>query len=188
MSTVQAGPSDPPAPEGVAPAAATAGVPVGALVGHDESPAAVDDAVAAEGRDRSQTVVATWFLRAGLAFVFLYAAAATLVDPVAASTYFPDVAPPDMVIDVLLPSFAAYEVLLAAALVTKRFTFPASVLATVTLVGIMVVNADAFGVLFRNVAIACAALALAIQSRAERTAERTQPEAGPDAHAGVVDD
>ncbi len=40
------------------------------------------------------------------------------------------------------------------------------------MIAIVVVNADAFGVLFRNVAIACGAFALAAHSHRERT-ERT---------------
>ncbi|HEX2024049.1 MAG TPA: DoxX family membrane protein [Acidimicrobiales bacterium] len=108
------------------------------------------------------------FLRVGLAFVFVYAAATSLVDPEAAATYFPRQLPGDLVVDVLLPAFAVYEILLAMALLSGRFTYIAALLAAVTLAGIVVVNADAFAVLFRNVAITCAALALAVESKDRR--------------------
>ncbi|MEA2844202.1 MAG: hypothetical protein QOJ69_1873, partial [Actinomycetota bacterium] len=62
-----------------------------------------------------------------------------------------------------------YEVVLSALLLTNRFTYVASLLAAATLLGIVVANPDAFEVLFRNVAIACAALALALQDRQQRT-------------------
>ena len=68
----------------------------------------------------------------------------------------------------LLPAFAVYEVVLSALLLTNRFTYVASLLAAATLLGIVVANPDAFEVLFRNVAIACAALALALQDRQQR--------------------
>ncbi len=126
----------------------------------------VADAVAVEPPARpARTDAASWFLRGGLAFVFVYAAATSLADPEAAATYFPRQIPTDLVVGVLLPAFAVYEVVLAVGLLTSRFAHATAVLAAATLAGIIVVNADAFDVLFRNVAIACAALALAAQSR-----------------------
>ena len=172
MSTVEAGPSGPLGPDGDAVQAAPVGETLKALAAVEDAPVAPTDVVEAQERSDSQTELATWFLRAGLAFVFVYAAVTTLTDPVAASTYFPDLVPADLVIRVLLPSFAVYEIALAAALLTKRFTYAASVLAALTLVGILVANADAFAVLFRNVAIACAALALAVQTKKTRRTGR----------------
>ena len=58
--------------------------------------------------------------------------------------------------------------MLSALLLTNRFTYVASMLAAATLLGIVVANPDAFEVLFRNVAIACAAVALALQDRQQR--------------------
>ena len=116
-----------------------------------------------------------WLLRAGLAFVFLYAAAASFRDPTTFARYFPSFLPARLASD-LLPVFAAFELILALSILTPRFTYVASLLAAITLVGIVAANLDAFEVLFRNVAIACAALALALQHRpfwvAERAAER----------------
>jgi uncharacterized membrane protein YphA (DoxX/SURF4 family) len=127
---------------------------------------------------------ASWFLRAGLAFVFGYAAVSSLVDPLAAATYFPAQLPADLVVDVLVPAFAGYEIVLALTLLSGRFTYAAAVLAAVTLGGIVVANADAFSVLFRNVAIACAALALAAESR---DAHRRRSGASPEAPAEEAD-
>jgi hypothetical protein len=58
-----------------------------------------------------------------------------------------------------------FEALLAVGLMTYRYTYMASIVAGVTMVAIIVVNPHAFDVLFRNVAIACGAFALAVQSR-----------------------
>lgn len=137
-----------------------------------------DAVVGSEPVAGARAEATSWFLRAGLAFVFVYAAVASLVDPLAAATYFPAQLPSHLVVDVLVPAFAAYEIGLALALLSGRFTYPAAVLAAMTLAGIIVVNADAFSVLFRNVAIACAALALAADSRPPR---RRSPAASEEA-------
>ncbi len=55
---------------------------------------------------------------------------------------------------------------LAAMLLAGRRLFVVSLLSALTMAGIVVLNLDSFGVLFRNVAIACAALSLAVQARA----------------------
>ena len=122
--------------------------------------------------DPARTDPASWFLRVGLAFVFAYAATTSLVDREAAAVYFPPQLPTDVVVQVLVPAFAVYEIVLATMLLTGRLAHLAAVLAAITLAGIVVVNADAFDVLFRNVAIACAALALAAQGRATRPPRR----------------
>ena len=103
-------------------------------------------------------------LRGGLAFAFLYAATASFLHPTTFARYFPSFVPGTWADD-LLPVFAVYEVVLSVLLLTNRFTYVASLLATATLLAIVVANPDAFEVLFRNVAIACAALALALQDR-----------------------
>ncbi len=110
----------------------------------------------------------TWLLRAGLAFAFLYAASASFLDPTTFARYFPSILPATWAAE-LLPVFAVFEVVLAGLLLTSRYTYVASLVAAATLVGIVVANPDAFEVLFRNVAIACAALALALLNRQERS-------------------
>ena len=108
----------------------------------------------------------SWFLRAGLAFVFSYAAVSSLVHPAAFARYFPSFLPASW-ISGLLPAFAVYELLLTVGLMVDRYTYAASLLAALTLLAIVAANPDAFAVLFRNVAIAFAALALAVQSSVE---------------------
>jgi uncharacterized membrane protein YphA (DoxX/SURF4 family) len=143
-------------------------VPPEASSAREEAVPAPDGEVGSRDEAVTRASAAAWFLRVGLAFVFTYAAVTSLVDPAAAATYFPPQLPSDLVVDVLLPAFAAYEVALALVLLSGRHTYGAAVVAALTLAGIVVVNADAFGVLFRNVAIACAALALAAESKGSR--------------------
>ena len=122
------------------------------------------DIGAARARDERLT---SWLLRAGLAFVLSYAATASVVHPETFVGYFPSFVPAAWA-DRLLPVFAVFEALLAVGLLTHRYACMAAVLAGVTMVAIIAVNPHAFEVLFRNVAIACGAFALAVQCRRER--------------------
>ena len=109
----------------------------------------------------------SWLLRAGLSFVLSYAATSSMVHPETFAGYFPSFMPDTWATD-LLPVFAVFEALLAIGLMTHRYTYVASILAGLTMVAIIAANPHAFNVLFRNVAIACGAFALAVQSRRER--------------------
>ena len=112
-----------------------------------------------------------WLLRTGLAFVLIYAATSSFFYPETFARYFPSFMPQSWATE-LLPVFAIFEMVLAVGLTTERYTGTASFLTGLTMIAIIVVNPDAFSVLFRNVAIACGAFALAVQNRRER-AERT---------------
>jgi len=107
-------------------------------------------------------------LRIGLAFVFLYASLSAFVDPLRFSGYMPAIMPPAFIERVCLPCFSAYEAVLAACFLAGRRLFLVSILSVLTLVGILVLNPDKFSVLFRNIAIIGAALAVAIQAWAAR--------------------
>ncbi len=105
----------------------------------------------------------SWLLALGLAFVFGYAAVSAFVSPATYRAYLPSFLPlpSQSTTDMLLRLFALYETGLAIGVLTRRFRHCAALLAAATLAAIVAVNGDAFEVLFRNVAIALAALALA---------------------------
>jgi uncharacterized membrane protein len=119
------------------------------------------------GRRALEEQLPSWFLRAGLAFVLSYAATSSFFHPETFARYFPSFMPGTWATE-LLPVFAVFEMLLAVGLMTERWTYAASTLAGLTMVAIIVLNPGAFDVLFRNVAIACGAFALAVQTRRER--------------------
>ncbi len=116
-------------------------------------------------------------LQLGLAFVFVYAASSTLIHPEPFRSYIPlwvvDMSSPSIT-DGILRAFAVFELALALGVLTRRFCCMASLLSAVTLLGIVALNGDAFEVLFRNVAIICAALALAAQTGGEMKREVVQ--------------
>ncbi len=86
-----------------------------------------------------------------------------MVDPATYRSYLPEFlnGGPPWIPDVVLRLFGMFEVAVALGVLVPRHRFRASLVSAMTLVGIVVLNLDAFEVLFRNVAIALAALALA---------------------------
>lgn len=115
-------------------------------------------------RPKGRDDLPAWLLRMGLAFVFLYAGAAMIINPLDFMGYIPTVIGGRSA-TILLHAFAVYEFVLAAALLSRRFAYHASLAAVLTLTTITLTNLGSFEVLFRNVAIAFAAASLAVQVR-----------------------
>lgn len=111
-------------------------------------------------------------LRLGVAFAFLYPPYAALMDPQSWLGYFPSFVrsvPIDPLI--LLHSFGVIEVLIALWLISGwRIATPA-ILATLMLLGIVLFNWNQLDVLFRDLAIAAAALALAVNAWQQKSME-----------------
>lgn len=110
-----------------------------------------------------------WLLRAGLAFVFCYAGTAMVADPTAFMMYVPEVLRGSPLAHTFLLMIAGFELCLVIGLLWPRFTAVSALLAAGMMVSIVLLNLDSFGVLFRNVAIACAALSLSLQTRTHRS-------------------
>lgn len=110
----------------------------------------------------NQYALGHFLLRAGIACAFLYPPFAALRDPIAWSGYFPDfVARFPVDATLLLHAFGALEVAIAFwFLWGKKLRLPAA-LAALLLVTIVVANPGDFAVLFRDIALALAALSLA---------------------------
>lgn len=106
--------------------------------------------------------IADWALRIGVAFAFLYPPFSALSDPYSWFGYFPSFMRgivPDLV---LLHAFGLLEVLIAIWILSGwKMAYPAA-LAALMLVAIVAFNAAQFEVVFRDLAIAAAALALAL--------------------------
>ncbi len=102
------------------------------------------------------------FLRVGVAFAFLYPPINALSDPDSWIGYFPNFIT-SLPIDplLLLHSFGALEVIIALWILSGWKIRIPSIIAAVMLIAIVVFNGAQFPVLFRDVSIALAALALA---------------------------
>lgn len=100
-------------------------------------------------------------LRIGLAFVFTYAATEFALDPAAGMHYIPPFISSAVPPLILLRTLEIYEVILSFWLLSGKLHKYAGILAAVTLFGITSLNLASLNVLFRNVAIIFAGLALA---------------------------
>lgn len=108
--------------------------------------------------------LAALVLRVGVAFAFLYPPINALVDPQSWIGYFPSFVHgyvPDMV---LLHGFGLVEVAIALWILSGKRIFIPSALAALLLLAIVVLDASEFQILFRDLSIAAAAAALAIDT------------------------
>lgn len=108
-----------------------------------------------------QRKVISWLLRIGIAFTFLYAAYSGFVSPSLWVGYIPDL-PLEIEQAVLLQLWGAFEVILALWLLSGwQVHLPAIGLAIATSL-LMLLNLSQFSVLFRDVTIIFASLALVV--------------------------
>ena len=104
--------------------------------------------------------LAKWFLRAGLAFVYLYAAIEIQLNPQNFLKYVPPTVQTILPTNLFLLLFGIFEVALAACLLSGKFGKYMGLISFILMTGIIFPNLVYFSVLFRNVAIALASLAL----------------------------
>jgi uncharacterized membrane protein YphA (DoxX/SURF4 family) len=108
--------------------------------------------------------IASWLLRLGLAGAFLYVAVASWLDPFSWIGFFPQFLRDLMPAQTLLTLFSVYEIVLGLWLLLGKQLFYAGLLSAATLIGIVVFNLGAMDILFRDVSLSLAALALAALS------------------------
>lgn len=104
--------------------------------------------------------LAKWFLRGGLAFVFLYAAVSSFLNPDLWLSFLPPFLLEHFSVGLLLGVFSAYQVVLALWLLWGKGLRYAALISATTLLLIIVFNFRALDVVFRDVAILAMALAL----------------------------
>lgn len=100
------------------------------------------------------------FVRLGLAFVFLYAGIASFLDPGIWSGFVPEFVSAIMPVETFLSIFAVFEILLGVVLLSGKALRLAGLAAAATLAGVMVFNLSAWDIVFRDLGLALAALAL----------------------------
>lgn len=109
------------------------------------------------------------FIRVAVAFSFLYPPISAVITPEAWIGYFPafvTALPFDSII--VLHAFGILEVAIALWILSGKNIFVPSVMAATLLLGIVAFNLAQMDVLFRDVSIALAAIALALRSRSEK--------------------
>jgi uncharacterized membrane protein YphA (DoxX/SURF4 family) len=109
--------------------------------------------------------VADLVLRVGLAFAFLYPPFSALMDPGSWVGYFPRFMRGIVPDPVLLHGFGLLEAAIAVWILSGKKIFIPSVLAAVILCAIVFFDSNDFEVVFRDLSIACIAVALAVVHR-----------------------
>ena len=100
-------------------------------------------------------------LRLGLSFVFIFAAVSLSLNPSEGMHFLPPFVSHIISPSLFLTLFGIYEIILSVWLLSGKFSLYAGLVAAATLVVITGLNFSDFSVLFRNVAIVFASLALA---------------------------
>jgi hypothetical protein len=99
-------------------------------------------------------------LRWGLAFVFFYAAIVSVANPERWAMYVPSFISLVVAPQSFLVVFSLYELILAGFLFSGKKLFWSSLLAVITFVGIVIVDFSLVGIIFTDIGLAFAALAL----------------------------
>lgn len=100
-------------------------------------------------------------LKIGISFAFLYPAISAFINPALWIGYVPTWIDVFIPRDTFLPIFSAFEIIIAGGVLFFNKAIP-SVIAGIMLVSIVIFNRNEFSVVFRDLAIAFAAFALAI--------------------------
>jgi uncharacterized membrane protein YphA (DoxX/SURF4 family) len=103
-------------------------------------------------------------LRVGAAIAFLYPPINALQDPNSWIGYFPPFLLGYVPDEVLLHAFGVVEVVVGLWILSGWKVFWPAALATIMLIAIVVFNLPQFQVVFRDLSIACATLALALMN------------------------
>jgi len=104
----------------------------------------------------------SFFLRAGLALVFLYAAISSFLNPSSWIGFIPLFLRNLVDANLLLTLFSIYEIILGVWLLSNRAIFYASLLSALTMLGIIISNFGALDIVFRDIAILFSAIALMV--------------------------
>ncbi len=108
--------------------------------------------------------VVSILLRIGISSTFLYAAVATTLYPKDWIWFFPQILRNSLPHAILLMGFSIFEVVLSVWLISGWKKVYSASLAALSLFGIIVTNLSAIDIVFRDIAIFFAAVALAIGS------------------------
>lgn len=125
---------------------------------------------AKEVKDYSPLI--SFLLRLGLAVPFLYAAIAATLDPNSWLGFFPGWLQSIIPGGLLLGLFSLYELALALWLLSGKKTYYAGGLASLTLLAITISNLGALDIVFRDIGLLLAAIALTILHKKSETTSR----------------
>ncbi len=108
-------------------------------------------------------------LRVGIAFSFVYAAVSGFINPTAWVGFFPPFLTTFAPAATLLSIWGVLEIVLALVLLFMKDVFYPALIAAALLLGVTLTNWGAMDIVFRDISIALAAIALALLSRDNRS-------------------
>ncbi|MDO8633472.1 MAG: hypothetical protein Q8O97_00610 [bacterium] len=111
------------------------------------------------------TTYATLLLRVGLAFVFIFAAVSSYLQPLNWIGFFPEFLRSLIPQNILLSGFSLFELVMGLWLLSGKSIFPAAFVAALSFLGIVLFNLGSLDILFRDIGLFFAALALVFLSR-----------------------
>lgn len=107
-------------------------------------------------------------LRLAIAFSFLYPPVAAFITPDSWIGYFPPFMQGILPDTILLHGFGLIEIIIGLWILSGKNIFIPSLIASVMLIAITAFNLGAFDVVFRDISLALAALALALMNKTTR--------------------
>ena len=113
---------------------------------------------------KDRGVLVSFFLRSGLAIVFFYAATAALLSPDSWVGFIPQFVRNIVDPYLFLKIHFAFEAILGLWLLSNKKIFYAAVIAVLDLLSIIIFNIGALDIVFRDITILFAAIALAVLS------------------------
>ena len=116
----------------------------------------------------NRNALVSFFLRSGLAVVFLYAGIASLISPENWVGFIPQFIQNNFPASILLILFSIYEISIGLWLLSNKEIFYASILSSKIMFLIIIFNFSVFDVVFRDIAILLMAISLVILSKGEK--------------------
>lgn len=116
----------------------------------------------------SRKALVSFFLRIGIAIVFLYASISAFLNPVAWGGFIPPFVKAIISVETFLLFHSILNIVLCLWLLSDKKTFYASIISSIAIFFIVIFNIGSLDILFRDVAIFFAAIALAILSYEKR--------------------
>ncbi len=109
---------------------------------------------------------ASLILRIALAFSFIYAAISSFISPQNWVGFIPDSLPGNFITDnYYLIAFSVFEIILGLWLLSNKKPYYASVISAIVLFAITIVNLSSIDIVFRDVSLFLAAVALSILAK-----------------------
>lgn len=108
-------------------------------------------------------------LRLGVAFAFVYPAVSAFFNPLAWVGYFPAFVVDIIPVGIALLIFGVIEIVIAVWILFGKNIFIPSIVATIFLIAIVVVNWSQMDVVFRDIPIALMSLALVLKYSQHKT-------------------